>query len=173
MGTEPAVAGLDQLTPAGSPSSGLGGFDFPILGWGVRHQRVHQPPGIRGDCLDRLFEYRLVGPRRTVGPRNLANILQGCGLDLVIGGRGIEVVKGSDAATHTFEATERRSPLFDIGNDFRPVRASQDQHMLVSARVYGFHHLIYVQGQVDVGTVPYPYRHSGLLLDGFGDLVSA
>ena len=107
-GTETVVGRLSTLTdsswgarPAASgPGSGLGCFYLAVLGWGRCDQSVHQHPGIRRNLLHRPVEGCPVGSRWAGGAHDLANVLQGGSVDLLVRRRGLEVVEGSDAATH-------------------------------------------------------------------------
>src|SRR5450755_2773757 len=75
-------------------------FDLAVAGGRLRLQRRQKTPRGVGDLTDRAIEGGLVGLRRLVEARQLAHELQCRGLDLVLGGGGLEIEQRLDVAAH-------------------------------------------------------------------------
>ena len=79
----------------------LNNFEPPA----TRDEVFEQVPSGVGDVEHGLVERGLVGLGRLGRPAHLAHELQGGRVHLVLGGRRLEVVEGSDVATHGAQRT--------------------------------------------------------------------
>src|SRR5262249_10868448 len=68
---------------------------------GLGLERVDELPCHAGRLLDRAIEYHLVGLRRLVEPAQLADELQRCRPNLLIGGWRVEVEQHLDVSAHS------------------------------------------------------------------------
>src|SRR5690606_23123493 len=104
-GSSVSVAGraggvADRPVAPGRARPRLGRLDLAVLGRRVGLQGVDEAPRRGRDLLDRRRERRLVRPRRLLEPADLADVLQGGGAYLLVGGRRVEVEERLDAAAH-------------------------------------------------------------------------
>src|SRR6476469_3683408 len=80
---------------------GLGRLGLAVLGRGRGGEVLEQVLGRVGDLRDGLVEGSLVGGTGLGAATDLADVLEGCGADLVGGGGGLEVVQLADVSAHT------------------------------------------------------------------------
>src|SRR5437764_1429536 len=85
---------------------GLAGLLLAVAGRRRGRERAEEPGGGLGHVVHRPIERRLVGPRRTGGPAQLPDELQGGGPDLLLGGRRVEVGEGPDVPAHARAAAD-------------------------------------------------------------------
>jgi hypothetical protein len=84
----------------GGADSGFGGFFCAVFGWGGGLKRGEEGGGGGGDIGYGLTEGGLVRFGGFVEAGDLADELEGCGVDFVGGDGWGEVVKGLDVAAH-------------------------------------------------------------------------
>src|SRR3954471_2677228 len=97
----------------GRAGAGLRGLVLAVLRRRLGHELGEQPRRDRGDVLDGAVERVLVGLGGLRGAGDLADVLQRGGLDLLGGGRGLEVVKGANVATHALKRKDRGMSTYD------------------------------------------------------------
>src|SRR3954467_8462896 len=90
-----------------SPGPRLGRLDLAVLGRSVGHELAEQLARDRRDRLDRALERLLVRPGRLGVAADLPDVLEGRGLDLLLGGGGLVIVKGADVSGHAGELSRR------------------------------------------------------------------
>src|SRR3954452_12553944 len=86
---------------------GLCRLDLAVLVRSARHEAVEQLAGCGRDGLDGPVERLLVRPRRLGGAADLADVLERGGLDLLLAGGGLEVMKSSDVSAHASQPSGR------------------------------------------------------------------
>src|SRR3954466_11187403 len=91
-----------------SPGPRLGRLDLAVLGRSVGHELAEQLARDRRDRLARALERLLVRPGRLGGAADLPDVLEGRGLDLLVGGGRLAVMKGADVSTHAAELSAGR-----------------------------------------------------------------
>src|SRR5436190_9304413 len=89
-------------------------------------ERAEEPGGGLGHVVHRPIERRLVGPRRTGGPAQLPDELQGRGPDLLLGGRRVEVGEGPDVPAHVRAPVTLDPRGYRAGQDSQPSAVSTD-----------------------------------------------
>lgn len=90
----------------GGTGFGFRGFFVAIPRRGVRFQGFKETGRDGGDPGDCRLESRFVGFRRPGEAGDLADELEGCGVDLFGRGRGIEIEQRPDAAAHLLSLPE-------------------------------------------------------------------
>jgi len=102
------VVTVSRDAPGGEARARLRRFNGPVARGGERRQAFDQLARGFGDRVDGVLEDFGVGLRRALKAADLAHVLQRGRLDLGLGRGGLEVVKGSDVATHVLRVPPTR-----------------------------------------------------------------
>src|SRR6185295_11349246 len=106
----PAMPSRIQLArvAVGAALAGLGGLDLAVLRRSRGLEGVDEPAGRLGDLGDRALERIDVLAARLARTADLADVLQGRGVDLVVGRGRLEVEQRADVAAHGRKHSPRR-----------------------------------------------------------------
>src|SRR5829696_425781 len=128
-GVMPVARNLNPASGAvaqGRPLPGLGRLDLAVLGRRRRHQGVEQPRGGRRDLGDGAVEGLAVGQGRFRRPADLAHVLEGRGLDLVVGRRRLEVGERADVPAHARSVSPPAGSRPRLGYRPEPAKGGED-----------------------------------------------